>query len=256
MIQNFNYNGRVISQREDGFISLTQMCQANDKRIDHWKELKATKAYIKELLSHFPDSRVLDTVNGGNTENIGTWGHPSLAINLARWISPKFAVWCDAHIFNLMNTGQTSIDIDPIEEMKLKIEYEKLKGQNLNSELSLTHFRHTIVTTCSEPVQQKILGYQEIKVVEYRDRIIKDDEIIRDGSTLNKTQLCKRYGFVTKNGKPDYKKLNKSLDSLNIPNEAWESTYALRENHEFKTEYLASLDLALMNSDRQLYLGE
>ena len=60
-LQVFNYNGSIIQRRDDGFISLTQMCQANGKRIDHWKELKATKAYIQELQSEYPESRVTQT---------------------------------------------------------------------------------------------------------------------------------------------------------------------------------------------------
>ena len=105
-ISNFDYNGQIISQRHDGYVNLTQMCQANGKRIDHWKELKATKAYISELQANYPDSRVVYSEEGING---GTWGHPSLAINLARWISPKFAVWCDKHLFNLITTGKTEI---------------------------------------------------------------------------------------------------------------------------------------------------
>lgn len=85
-IKAFAYNGQTITQRQDGYINLTQMCLANGKRIDHWKELKATKSYIAELSSHYPESPVLDTVNGGNTESIGTWGHPLLAQELQRWL--------------------------------------------------------------------------------------------------------------------------------------------------------------------------
>ena len=96
----FNYNNQVITRRNDGFVNLTQMCQANGKRLDHWKALKATNAYIAELQVNYPESRVVYSEEGVNG---GTWGHPSLAINLARWISPEFAVWCDGHIFNLMS---------------------------------------------------------------------------------------------------------------------------------------------------------
>ena len=102
----FNYNGQVISRRENGFVNLTQMCQANGKRLDHWKALKATDAYVKELQLNYPESRVVYSEEGVNG---GTWGHPSLAINLARWISPAFAVWCDGHIFNLLSTGSTAM---------------------------------------------------------------------------------------------------------------------------------------------------
>lgn len=62
----FNYNGSVISRREDGFINLTQMCQANGKRIDHWKELKATQSYISELQENYPGSRVVYAEGGAS----------------------------------------------------------------------------------------------------------------------------------------------------------------------------------------------
>ncbi len=94
-IVNFNYNNRVIARREDGFINLTQMCNANEKRLDNYLRLKSTSVYIQELENSLT-SEVVDATPG-NTEASGTWGHPSLAINLARWISPKFAVWCEAY---------------------------------------------------------------------------------------------------------------------------------------------------------------
>ena len=95
----FDYKGQVISRRDDGFINLTQMCQANGKRLDNWTRLKQTQDYMK-VLGNSLTSEVVYSEEGVNG---GTWGHPSLAINLARWISPEFAVWCDGHIFNLMS---------------------------------------------------------------------------------------------------------------------------------------------------------
>lgn len=250
---NFDYNGQTIQKRDsDGYINLTQMCQANGKRIDKWKELKATKAYIEELQCQSPEKGVLDSGVGG--DHSGTWGHPSLAINLARWISPAFAVWCDAHIFNLMESGSTSLEVDPIEEMKLKIELTKLENQKVQAEYDLIRFRHTVTQTCPEPVQQKVLGYHTVEKVEYRDRVIKDDDVVRDGSTVNKTELCHRYGIVTRNGKPDYKRLNQLLSRL--PEEAWDEQISIRQNHEVKREYLDFLDHLVFRSDRQINLGE
>ena len=101
----FNYNNQVITRRNDGFVNLTQMCQANGKRIDNWLRLKQTQDYIS-VLSNSLTSEVVYSEEGVNG---GTWGHPSLAINLARWISAAFAVWCDGHIFNLLSTGSTAI---------------------------------------------------------------------------------------------------------------------------------------------------
>ena len=44
-------------------------------------------------------------VKKGNSKNFtqGTWLHSKLAIHFARWLNPKFAVWCDEQIEILLN---------------------------------------------------------------------------------------------------------------------------------------------------------
>jgi hypothetical protein len=131
----FDYNGQTISRRQNGFINLTQMCQANGKRLDNWTRLKQTQDYIR-ILANSLTSEVVYSEEGVNG---GTWGHPSLAINLARWISPEFAVWCDGHIFDLMSTGSTAIAHQIpktysqalLEAAKLAEENERLEAQNI-----------------------------------------------------------------------------------------------------------------------------
>jgi len=252
-LQNFNYNGTIIQRRDDGFMNGTQMCFAGGKLIADWKRLKATNAYVEELSAAMgiPIGKLVEIRNG-----VETWIHPTLAINLARWISPRFAIWCDAHIFNLMTTGSTSLEIDPIEEMKLKIELARLERDKAALENKTIELRHYVVQSCPEHIQQKILGYQIVEKTEYRDRIVHDEELIRDGSTVNKTQLCKRYGYITRNGKPDYAQLKKALAKVSIPSQAWKLTATILENEELNREYLAELDKQMIKIDRQLYLAE
>lgn len=119
----FDYNGQVISRRDDGFVNLTQMCQANGKRLDVFMKTQKTKDYI-ECLKNSHRTVVVYSEEGVNG---GTWGHPSLAINLARWISPAFAVWCDGHIFNLLSTGSTAI-AQPIQPQLPQTYLEALKA--------------------------------------------------------------------------------------------------------------------------------
>jgi hypothetical protein len=253
-LANFNYNGTIIQRREDGFVNLTQMCQANGKRLDNWIRLKSTTSYLVTL-SNSLQSEVVQASEGANG---GTWGHPSVSINLARWLSDDFAVWCDAHIFNLMSSGQTSLDIDPVQMMQLKIELAKFEAEKTKYENKTLELRNTIVKTCSEPVQQKILGYSVIEKVEYRDRVILNNQVINEGNTLNKTELCHRYGILTKNGKPDYRRLNTLLDHKGITerSEAWEMSAVIQENYQFKREYLPVLDSLMVNGDRQLFICE
>lgn len=255
-LQNFDYNGQLIQRRADGFVNLTQMCQANKKQINDFFRLKSTKEYLAALESEtgIPVTELYQGFQGGNSSQ-GTWGHPLVALRMAQWISPQFAVWCDAHIFNLMSTGKTSLDIDPIEEMKLKIELARLENQKVQADLALTNLRYTITQTCPEPVQQKILGYQLVEKVEYRDRIIQNESVINDGNTLNKTELCRRYGIMTKNNKPDFKRLNVMLERFNIE-EAWEMSAYIQESYQFKREYLPQLDDFIYYGNRQLNIGE
>lgn len=108
-LQVFDYNGQSIHRRQDGYLSLTQMCNANGKRVNDFLRLSATKSYIDELsaTTGIPAFELVEVKEG---QHGGTWGHPLLALRCAQWISPKFAVWCDAHIFNLMETGITTLD--------------------------------------------------------------------------------------------------------------------------------------------------
>ncbi len=98
-----NLKEHFTAQREDGFYQLTRMCKANRKHLGHWYSQASTKSYINELLSspEFRGNRrsLLQITRGGPPALQGTWGHPLLAIHLARWISPAFAIWCDVHIF-------------------------------------------------------------------------------------------------------------------------------------------------------------
>jgi hypothetical protein len=92
------WNDAPISRRDsDGFANATAMCQANGKLWGHYRELDRTTGYIKALgdsLGIPSDQLVLTTTTGPNHLR-GTWIHPRLAVDLARWLSPEFAVWMD-----------------------------------------------------------------------------------------------------------------------------------------------------------------
>lgn len=135
-----------------------------------------------------------------------------------------------------------------------RIKALELELQLRQTEQKLLDTRHIIVTTCPEPIQQKILGYQIVDRVEYRDRIIHNDDVIRDGSTINKTALCKRYNLLTKGGSPNYKQLNQLLDKM--PPRAFTLMATLMENQELNRDFLPDLDIVFKTNTRQINLGE
>lgn len=145
-----------------------------------------------------------------------------------------------------------------IEILQLKLQLAQAEAQKAQAEKAVLDTRHLIVSTCPEPVQQKIFGYEVVKEIEYRDRIIHDDQLINNGETLTKTELCKRYGFLhPKSGKPNYTQLNDYLAKIKLPSEAWELKARIQDTQELRREYLPELDRLLINSEhRQMWLGE
>ena len=47
------------------------------------------------------ENQIVIVKRGGSEQ--GTWLHPKLAIHFARWLDPKFSVWCDEQIEALLN---------------------------------------------------------------------------------------------------------------------------------------------------------
>ena len=86
---------QIIYQRAgDGYVNATAMCKAASKMLGHYLENQATKAYLKEVSADIgiPITEIVQVIKGGDPQLQGTWVHPDVAIHLAQWCSPKFAV--------------------------------------------------------------------------------------------------------------------------------------------------------------------
>jgi hypothetical protein len=143
-----------------------------------------------------------------------------------------------------------------IEVLRLKAaiaENEAIRAKADNESIQL---RHYVTTALPEAIQQKILGYRVVEKVEYRDRIIKDDQVIRDGSTITRGQLCQQLGLMTRTGNPNYKALNRFIEQSGLPSEAWQLSAYIRENRELRREYLPKLMEEWQNLGRQQWIGE
>ena len=103
-VKQFNYLGHTITfDITDGMmINATEMSRAFGKRPAKWLELPSTKEYINTLEAVRLSDRLIITVNG-----VGTWMHEDVAIEFARWLSPKFAIWCNDRIKELLKYGIT-----------------------------------------------------------------------------------------------------------------------------------------------------
>lgn len=98
-------NNPVQQRLMDGYINATALCKACNKLFSDYIRLKITKEFIEALSSDMgiPISVLIQSVKGGNPQLQGTWVHPQVAINLAQWASPKFAVAVSKWVFEWMN---------------------------------------------------------------------------------------------------------------------------------------------------------
>ena len=87
------WNGTPITRRTtDGFVNATAMAKASGKQWSSYRETDRASTYI-EALSRNTEIRVTSLYIAKPGE--GTWIHPRLAVDFARWISADFAVWMD-----------------------------------------------------------------------------------------------------------------------------------------------------------------
>lgn len=100
VISNLDFNGCLIQlTQSDGFdtmINATEIAKPFGKRPNDWFLLPSTKSYLKEFES---DTRFLGitpvlTIKGNYSDGTrqGTWMHRWVALEFARWLSPKFSI--------------------------------------------------------------------------------------------------------------------------------------------------------------------
>lgn len=128
------YEGFPITfENKDGkmMVNATQMGKAFGKQPKDWLKTQSAKDFIDALLKVkkilFTDLQQV-TVGAPETGG-GTWFHEDVALEYARWLSPKFAIWCNDHIKELLTTGSTSLNLptDYLSALKALVKSEEEK---------------------------------------------------------------------------------------------------------------------------------
>jgi hypothetical protein len=125
---SFNYNGASVEFRltENVMLNATQMARPFGKRPKEWLRLLSTKEFLfalqqsKGLICPL-DSKATEinstyhSYYGGlvigqhGGANPGTWMHEDVAIEFARWLNPKFAIWCNDRIKEILRNGNMAL---------------------------------------------------------------------------------------------------------------------------------------------------
>ncbi len=86
---------QIIYQRAgDGYVNATAMCKAVGRLFADYNRSKQAQEFLSALSDDMgiPISDLVQVIKGGEPHLQGTWVHPDVAIHLAQWCSPKFAV--------------------------------------------------------------------------------------------------------------------------------------------------------------------
>lgn len=106
-----SFNGISVLFRENGYLNATVIAKNFNKQPRDYLVNQQTQEYILALAEHLSikgntliDKNQLVIIKKGSSYNGGgTWLHPKLAVDFARWLDPKFAVWCDEQIEQILS---------------------------------------------------------------------------------------------------------------------------------------------------------
>lgn len=106
------FKGQMFTFREDGYFNMTEAAKQFGKDVRDFLYSTTTEEYVEAMENAGISRNITETQRGRNG---GTWGHPKLAVFFARWLSPAFAVFCDAVIDDILNK-KASLTIDKPDE--------------------------------------------------------------------------------------------------------------------------------------------
>ncbi|ENS8581309.1 KilA-N domain-containing protein [Neisseria gonorrhoeae] len=171
-IQTFSFNRFSVSFQENGYLNATAIAEQYDKRVGNYLRNERTQEYITALNERLfnPETRnrataenqlVIIKKGGNDKKSQGTWLHPKLAVDFARWLNPKFAVWCDEQIETLLNgnvsDGIKSAKTTADDRTGLRRAVAALvgrKGIDYSSAYSMVHQRFNVEAIEDIPVEK------------------------------------------------------------------------------------------------------
>lgn len=191
----FEYNGNQITFNagDSVMVNATEMAKSFGKLPKDFIRLKSTQEFIDAYRSArgiiLPEisSGLIQTINGGS--GFGTWMHEDIALEFARWLNPRFAIWCNDRIKELMKHGFTASE-HTLDE--LISNPDLLIG--LATELKEERARAELAEQRMEFANQ-LREVAEITIKQQAPMVKYHDEVLVSNSTFTTTTIAKELGM-------------------------------------------------------------
>lgn len=187
-LQVYSYEGsNVTFQRgENVLVNATQMAKPFGKQPIKWLETNQSKSYIEELakLRNCTLADLVQVKKGG--ANPGTWMHEDVAMEFARWLSPKFAIWTNDRIKELLRTGVATVsDDNETIARAMQILQQRLDAK----ERELATARQNLLDMQERADQAELYMYDNDELARYAF------QVLLHGKTYTFSQLAPELGF-------------------------------------------------------------
>lgn len=165
-IQSFSFNDVQVSFSQDAFLNATEIAKQFGKRINNYLRCERTIEYIsalsETLKSVTEQNQLVIVKKGGKAQEQGTWLHPKLAIDFARWLNPKFAVWCDMQIENILKGQIEQVKHSDSHQHKQPFNIKDYLNQKSNQVMDYVHSLEHIVFNATGKYPQRPFNKDEI----------------------------------------------------------------------------------------------
>jgi KilA-N domain len=130
MLITHDWNGSAITQLVEvtkiakhdvpsGYVNVTQMCKACDKQFNDYSRLESTKEYLEGFSRYtgIPVDLLIVTITTGKNQFRGTWTHPEIAIDCAKWVSVEFRIWANYTLRQVISGQAIEITEVPVPQL-------------------------------------------------------------------------------------------------------------------------------------------
>lgn len=184
-------------------VNATEMAKPFGKQVTKWTNTQQTKDFLQELaeVRKCTSADLVRVVKGGNKQQ-GTWMHEDVALEFARWLSPKFAIWCNDRIKELLRDGvSVATDDDEVIAHAMDVLNKRLEEKR----------RQLQIAESTIEAQQQQLGEQKREIETLTPMADYTREVLQSTSTYTLTEVAKDLGFRSVAGLTEFCRNNRVL---------------------------------------------
>lgn len=185
-------DGFDFQYRNDDYVNLTKMCKQMSRKLNHYLSNDSTKSFLNALSSEagIPATELTEIRRGGKPQEQGTYGHPLVAIHLAQWLSPEFAL-----AVSKLTQSYLRADISLAEDI-----LNRTSTDSINSQSGLNVIKH-IISKANEETEANIQARLNTKKTnkELNRALSECPNVSKAVYSMAQDSICKAtYGKTTK----------------------------------------------------------